>query len=415
MLAALSSARADVARTTIDGEDHVDLLTARRKFRNALKDYYSTPAGQAYLTHTITQSSGNERRVSKLLLLKEQCSNLRATQIAMLKTKGVIFSEESVPSRCENCGQFTTGDGSHDCPGRYINIENSSVTNSDDSTRQDVHRPSSIDFDPEKYMAVAFADMNPDYPALSDDNVAIRKIAEELRQKGYRIGSGNSTTCGHCGTHIRYVALLQRDDVKEYIYVGEQCLNNRFDDLSRQEFERLRTTSRLNRERRARKEQINTMVEWHPALAWLTYPEEIESWASEFVLDVGTRFRKHGLLSDRQVEAVERAIAKDSEYYQRRRWEREHSDPVPTGVTNITGTVVSTREERNPFADGTIKKILVRDESGWKVWMTCPVSISEAKQGDKVSMVVNIEASGTDNTFGFGSRPRRAQFIEDEN
>ena len=59
--------------------------------------------------------------------------------------------------------------------------------------------------------------------------------------------------------------------------------------------------------------------------------------------------------------------------------------------------------------------MLVRDESGFKVWCSLPSSIGAgadgAQKGSRVSFTVTIEPSRDDPKFGFGKRPAKFEII----
>lgn len=58
-------------------------------------------------------------------------------------------------------------------------------------------------------------------------------------------------------------------------------------------------------------------------------------------------------------------------------------------------------------AYGPTKKMLVQHDTGWKVWGTCPSSLSDAGRGDKVSFSAVLQPSDNDPKFGFFSRPTK--------
>jgi hypothetical protein len=166
-------------------------------------------------------------------------------------------------------------------------------------TRTDIHRPGALEFDPQAYEYRGAFDLQSQW----ENRPRVEAIGR-LLDEGYKFGHGGGGQCGHCGTRIRYAALLARPDVKEFIYVGEQCLDNRFE-LAQDEFHALRLAGKLNRERSKKIEKIEALVQAHPLLADLTYPEALDS---NFLTDVGQRFTDKGILSDRQVEAAERVL-----------------------------------------------------------------------------------------------------------
>jgi hypothetical protein len=122
-------------------------------------------------------------------------------------------------------------------------------------TRTDVHRPASADFYPELYRCVGVFDTQSEWP---DDRVARIEAVNALIAQGYRSGHGSSSQCGHCGAYIRYAALMAREDVHEWIYVGETCLGGRFE-MTKVEFDTLRKNAALNGERIARRAKVEAV------------------------------------------------------------------------------------------------------------------------------------------------------------
>ena len=70
----------------------------------------------------------------------------------------------------------------------------------------------------------------------------------------------------------------------------------------------------------------------------------------------------------------------------------------------VTGAILSIRGQDSPW--GFVNKMLVRDDSGFKVWVTCPAQ-AEGQRGSKVTFTATIEPSRDDPKFGFGKRPAK--------
>lgn len=287
------------------------------------------------------------------------------------------------------------------------------------STRTDIHRPSAPEFDPGAYHCMGVWDMNPEFP----NPVVVQfrmQVVNHLIDQGYHAGPGSSHQCGHCGTRIRYAALMAHRGVKEWIWVGETCLDERFT-LEAGEFQRLRESARLNRERATRVEKQTAMVEANPVLAWAFYPDALEE-CGVFVRDIAERMRHRADLSERQIAAFATAIARDTEWADRRaarEAERlvkvDAGVQVPEGKVTIVGTVVHTKWQYDAYSDTDIPKMLVESEDGWKVYGTIPAAIRAADglipNGTKVSFVATVKGKPGDPTFGFASRPTKAAIL----
>ena len=289
--------------------------------------------------------------------------------------------------------------------------------------RTDIHRPSSPDFDPEAYMCWGVYDNNPEWPGTqgTERMLAIR----ELAQMGYKIGHGSSHQCGHCGSAIRYAALMVHEAAKQYIYVGEDCLEGRFE-LTKDEFQTLRKTAALNRERMAKAERIAKIYEDHPLLVWLSYYADIEDaatshdwdirgWWNGFVADIAWKLERSGELSERQIAAVEKAIVQSTE--RNDEWAArkavEAAEPkveAPEGRVVVEGEVLSTKWVENDFG-GALKMLVKAD--GFRVWSTVPASIDyngdHTFVGTKIKFTATLTRSNDDPSFAFAKRPTKAE------
>jgi hypothetical protein len=278
----------------------------------------------------------------------------------------------------------------------------------DTAPRTDRHRPSAPEFDPQGYDLVDVFDLHPE----EGDGRERGRVVRALVEQGYRFTSVHgSSQCGHCGAHIRYAALMLHPETMGMIYIGEQCLDNRFDaGLTAGKFQALRKAAKLNRERKIKDERILDILEAHPLLDRAI--KEGPAVFGEFVEDVLFKLTQYGELSIRQIEAVERAITRHDER-EAERAAKPPAAPVPTGAQHVVGTVVTVRSDPNPYAYGHILKMLVEGEDGWRVWGTMPASLMglDVDKGTKVEFDATLEVSGRDESFGFFKRPRKARVV----
>lgn len=86
--------------------------------------------------------------------------------------------------------------------------------------------------------------------------------------------------------------------------------------------------------------------------------------------------------------------------------------PVPAGRVEVTGTVISTREEWSQY--GTQFKALVEDDRGFRLWGNLPSAIYRAEKGDRVTFVAALTASRDDEFFGFWKRPTKAAYLDEQ-
>jgi hypothetical protein len=95
-------------------------------------------------------------------------------------------------------------------------------------------------------------------------------------------------------------------------------------------------------------------------------------------------------------------------------------EPVPTGRVTIAGEVIGISERYSDY--GVTIKLTVRDDRGFRVWVTCPRAIDsvelpdggwrELARGDRVAFDATVEPSSDDEFFGFGKRPTKARVLE---
>ena len=290
--------------------------------------------------------------------------------------------------------------------------------------RTDVHAPASADFDPELYTCYGVFDFTPEWDmGETADRI---QLVNDMIANGYRFGGSTTGGCGHCGTNIRYGALMARDDVMEMIWIGETCMGNRFDGVTKAEFQTLRRNAALNREHMAKAERIAALCEEYPILAELTYGGNgglFDADWSEFLSNMQYALVHKGFMSERQIAAAVKSLGKAVEFLDRkagrqaqRAAEQADAAPVPTGRVVITGTVVKVEWKENGF--GGREVMTVKNAAGWLVWGTVPSSLnvnkdgfitvdSGVKVGDTVTFTATVEASDRPE-FGFFKRPTKA-------
>lgn len=113
-------------------------------------------------------------------------------------------------------------------------------------------------------------------------------------------------------------------------------------------------------------------------------------------------------------EAYRRHLDKEAEKTARAKTEIP-SSPCPLGKIDLVGEVISISFQENHFSyyGGSIKKLVVLDDRGFKVYVTEPAKIV-TEIGDRVSMSVTVEGvSDRDPSFGFGKRPSKATVLAD--
>jgi hypothetical protein len=153
-----------------------------------------------------------------------------------------------------------------------------------------------------------------------------------------------------------------------------------------------------------RRKHLANYIEQHPdmvpALVWA----KEQTWG--FVADVYEKLLKWGNLSEKQAQALKNAHIKA----QMKAEDTAHlpQAKAPEGKLEVTGTVISIKDDRD--YDGLLirKRMLVELSDRARVFGTIPQSISDVAKGDTVTFTGTFSVSGRDESFGFFSRPRKA-------
>lgn len=269
--------------------------------------------------------------------------------------------------------------------------------------RTDVHRPSV--FQPEDY------DFSHCGTYSSDDFLAdVRRDAAQMmkirRSEGWK-ADYESGRCSHCGTAITHYAIMLHVPSHTMIQIGETCLNGRFE-MATAEFQNWRKMRAGNRAKAAKAEKLEAFLAANPRMrALLDYDGD-----NDFLSSLAEKLTSYAELSDRQVEAAEKALTRDRERAEARAAEAAataHLAPLTAGKRTITGTLIHTKWQDSPFgygASGSLKG-LIQDDEGYKFWGTIPTAF-QGDKGDTISITATIEPKEGEPTFAFYKRPRLA-------
>jgi hypothetical protein len=305
-------------------------------------------------------------------------------------------------------------------------------------SRTDIHRPGSPDFDPQAYQLVDVYDLATTDPREYQD---LNEAIADLARDGI-VQAPHARGCGHCGqTNVRYAALLFRSDVHEWIFVGQDCLEGRFSGITKEKFAQLRKDAELARAKQAVKAAWLAFCADNPAMAYASYADNIEitlereakhelgvdgfdavrfaglNWNFATLADIARKSRQYGSASDKQMQLVERLVSEQDAKWasfvekQRARGQEPAKGPIPAAGQRhlIEGVVVAQKSVETPY--GTAFKMLVALDNGARLWGTEPSSLSEVAKGDRVRFVAKVEASKDDASFGFYSRPTKAEIV----
>jgi hypothetical protein len=333
-------------------------------------------------------------------------------------------------------------------------------------TRTDIHRPSAVEFDPENYEVLGFADFHPEDGFRPVETVS-RLVSEGWSFSAAPHGSGQ---CSHCGAHLRYAALLGHTATKTLLYVGETCLDNRFSQTA-SEFQAMRKEAAAKAERTRLLGKAHDFYAEHPDMVilsyarniavaggdqvWVvngdwegtTYATEAEALATlsedererpyavlteyrrgttweerarmgkwtDILNDMGHKVERYGELSDKQiafarkilgwlVEADERLAEKEAVAAAK----VAAGVKVESGRQVIEGTVTTLKWQDSDYGMTRKMRVVSGDLA---YWGTVPAAIDHVEKDQRVRFTATVEPSRDDPAFGFFKRPSKAEVL----
>lgn len=181
-----------------------------------------------------------------------------------------------------------------------------------------------------------------------------------------------------------------------------------------------RQAARVERDRAADVAAAQQRLAWadDDRRGLLTYlADDAPRW--DFSADMLRAFEQYGELTPRQESAAWRGLDRMLE-----RAARDAARPAesagPTGTQQVRGEVLSTRIDEG-YAGKSVKKMLVLDDRGFRVWGTCPAALAYGEdgfrfpqlRGRRVQFTANLTAKqgSTDLTFLIAKNPRDAVLL----
>ncbi len=125
-----------------------------------------------------------------------------------------------------------------------------------------------------------------------------------------------------------------------------------------------------------------------------------------FRADIAFKLWKYGSLSAAQIDAVRKGLARDAEKAADEA-RTAAADPLPEGTYEITGEILTTRFQESQY--GGSLKMLVKLDSGNKVWGSVPKALGDPERGTRIAFTATVERSPDDEHFGFFKRPKDAK------
>lgn len=315
--------------------------------------------------------------------------------------------------------------------------------------RNDVHRPSAIN--PADYQFVALECIK--IEGLGDCYV-IQEQREILRAHMARTGGTYSHhehggNCHICGAAAVYTILFYHEASNSYIRTGGDCAD-KLDMSYDGDMNAFRKTITDAREAQAGKKKAAALLtDAGLEAAWTLYtsPAQLqdcdtcaqiaaqavehfyhrctayEPKEEQTIRDIVGKLVKFGSISEKATAHIARNlqwIAERPARLAKREEERQAAADCPAGRVDITGEVLSTRQDDTDF--GTVTKLLVRDDRGFKVWGSRPAmrtGVDEhgmntydcAEKGDRISFSAVVTVSDKDIKFGFYKRPTKGKML----
>ena len=146
-------------------------------------------------------------------------------------------------------------------------------------------------------------------------------------------------------------------------------------------------------------------------------PHNAVNWHYRVVKEIIGKRVDNGAISENQWLLVQRLVAEipakveeaqklDAE----RQVEWDAAEDCPTGRIEMKGEIVHIKSVEGFY--GVQLKMIVKDDRGFKVYMTIPSSIyADDYIGKRVSLTVTVTPSDKDQKFGFGKRPSKAKLL----
>jgi hypothetical protein len=280
--------------------------------------------------------------------------------------------------------------------------------------RTDIHRPSAIT--PEDYAFVSF-----DYLGSSDLGAIMSVSAERTRfQEHMKMTGGKYSqhehggVCHVCGcVNVTYTCKFYHAKTNTYIVTGSDCAEKM--DLSIGNMNLFRTGVRNGIEFMTGKKKAQATLEESGLLrCYEIYDASDRSdfrYEESTITDIVSKLVKYGSISEKATNFLKVLLEKLDTRAEREAEQKAKADaaaPVPTGKVTITGTVLTVKVQDGFY--GPCTKMLVVDDSGFKVWGTRP-SGSNVERGARLSFTATVEPSPDDTKFGFFKRPSKVVIL----
>lgn len=287
--------------------------------------------------------------------------------------------------------------------------------------RHDVHRPGAIN--PADYDWVCFQ-----YYGASDLGAILAMRVERERFAAHRAQTHGEFSkhehggiCHICGQgNIVYANVFYHRPTNSYIVTGEDCAA-KMDLAVNGNPDAFRKAISNALEAIAGKKKAKAILEAAGLLrCWDIYTAENRdgyAWEEVTITDIVGKLIRYGSISEKQQNFLRNLLVKidnRAEVEAKKKAEADAAAPCPSGRVWITGVILTTKEAPGYTRwSGTVTKMLVRDDSGFKVYGTLPDNggwiIERGKT--RIRFSADVTPSPDDPKFGFFKRPTKAEVL----
>lgn len=270
-----------------------------------------------------------------------------------------------------------------------------------------VHNPTN--FEPSDYEILDYFDNKP--PCYFGQPVELFEADRKLWEADLENAFGPNWRkkihhCAHCGNgRVRWITAAKHLPTNDVVVFGSDCTERLgFANKFAWKLAVLKSKAEAGHAKMKVWNQRVKFLEANPDFAAAVEQAKGELHkGNSFVHDVIGKLNQFGSLSERQVAAVLKSLARDIESVSRKAAEAvEVKGDAPEGRVTVTGVILSTKDVEGVY--GWTRKMLVKLENNSRVWVTVP-SKSGVVKDDTITFTATFTVSKDDKSFAFGSRP----------
>lgn len=283
--------------------------------------------------------------------------------------------------------------------------------------RTDIHAPSKIVPTDYEYVALCPSGLLHNCPALADLPFvqAEREIFKRHQEKtsGQYSKHEHGGSCYCCGAHAIYKVIFYHAKTNTYVKLGHICADKLDFAYNTGDFKAFRKSAKAASEFIAGKAKAQAILASKGlSEAWFVYEAPYDPRFEESTIkDLVSKLVKYGSLSEKQEKFLSnllKQIKNRAAIEAKRAEEKSLASEAPTGKFKFIGTILSKKvtESYSPF--GSQLKILVKHDSGFLAYGTCPKDLCDLEKGDRVGFCATFKQSPQDTKFAYFKRPTQA-------